>query len=145
MTAGGDREPADYTRRHLRFGWTALAVFAALGLVLEALHGFKLGWYLAATNETRRSMLTLAHAHGTLLSLINIAFALSQPHLAAWNPRRRARASAALVWATLLLPAGFFLGGLLPYAGDPGLAIVLVPPGALLLIAALALTARASR
>jgi hypothetical protein len=130
----------DYVRRHLRFGWMGLALFATLGLVLEALHGFKLGFYLAATNETRRLMLTLAHAHGTLLSLINIAFALSLKHFEGWDPRR---ASAALIWATVLLPAGFFLGGIFPYGGDPGIGIALVPVGALALIAALVLTARA--
>ena len=44
-----------------------------------------------------------------------------------------------------LLPAGFFLGGLYIYSGDPGLGIALVPAGGLLLFVAVALTARMSR
>jgi hypothetical protein len=44
--------------------------------------------------------------------------------------------------ASLLIPGGFFLGGVVIYAGDPGLGIVLVPVGALLLFTAVFLTAR---
>ena len=61
----------------MRWGWWSLAVFLTLGLVLEALHGFKLGFYLDVHNQTRRHMWTLAHAHGTLLGLVHIAFAAS--------------------------------------------------------------------
>ena len=64
-------------RRHLRFGWYALLGFLILGAFLEGLHGFKAGFYLDVTHETRRLMWRLAHAHGTLLALVNIAFALS--------------------------------------------------------------------
>ena len=46
--------------------------------------------------------------------------------------------------ATLLMPAGFFLGGVTVYSGDPGLGIVLVPVGGLLLFVAVLLTARAT-
>ena len=59
--------------RNLRFGWWALLFFLSLGAVLETLQGFKIGWYLDVGNETRRLMFTLAHAHGTLLALVNIA------------------------------------------------------------------------
>ncbi|HEY8174006.1 MAG TPA: hypothetical protein VIH21_13040, partial [Dehalococcoidia bacterium] len=61
----------DYARRHLRFGWWSLFVFATLGLTLEALHGFKVRAYLDVSNDTRRLMWTLAHAHGTLLGLVH--------------------------------------------------------------------------
>src|SRR4249920_2505171 len=63
--------------RHLRLGWTAILVFLALGLVLEGLHGFKVALYLDVSNETRRLMWTLAHAHGGLLALINVLVGLS--------------------------------------------------------------------
>jgi len=43
--------------------------------------------------------------------------------------------------ATCLMPAGFFLGGLFIYSGDPGLGILLVPAGGLLLVVAVFLTA----
>jgi hypothetical protein len=121
--------------RHLRFGWWCLLVFLSMGLVLEALHGFKVDLYLNVANETRRLMWTLAHAHGTLLSLVNIAFGLT---LAARRaaPSRGSFASRALIAATILLPGGFFLGGLVIYGGDPGLGVLLVPiAGALLLVA----------
>jgi len=69
-------------RLHLRVGWWSLLVFLTLGLVLEALHGFKLGWYLDVSNQTRPLMWTQAHAHGTLLAMVNIAFALTAARLA---------------------------------------------------------------
>jgi hypothetical protein len=62
---------------HLRIGWVALRVFLCLGGVLEMLHGFKVGLYLDVDHSARRHMWTLAHTHGTLLALVNIAFALS--------------------------------------------------------------------
>ena len=36
-------------RRHVRFGWWSLFVFASLGLTLEVLHGFKVAAYLDVT------------------------------------------------------------------------------------------------
>lgn len=129
-------------RRHLAFGWWSLAVFTTLGLVLEAAHGLKLGWYLDLDNATRRLSFTLAHAHGTLLGLVHIAFALSLPH-AKLSAAAAARASFALRAVTILLPLGFLLGGVAFYAGDPGFAIVLVPPSGALLVVALVLVAHA--
>jgi hypothetical protein len=128
-------------RRHLAFGWWSLAVFTTLGLVLEAAHGLKLGWYLDVTSATRRLSFTLAHAHGTLLGLVHIAFALSlgRAKLAAATV---ARASFALRAVTILLPLGFLLGGVAFYAGDPGFGIALVPPSGALLVVALAMVAR---
>jgi hypothetical protein len=122
-----------YVRVHLAFGWWALAVFTLVGLALEAAHGLKIGWYLDVTAATRRLSLTLGHAHGTLLALVNIAFALSLPR-ATLTPVARARASFAIRAATVALPLGFLAGGFNFYGGDPGIAIVLVPPSAVLLI-----------
>jgi len=127
-------------RRHLAFGWTSLLAFALLGIALEAMHGFKVGWYLDVGHETRRLLLTLAHAHGVLLSLLNLAFAFALREAA--SPSRALRlASPCLMAATVLMPAGFLLGGLVPYGGDPGFGILLLPPGAGFLLAALAATA----
>ena len=120
--------------RHLRFGWWSLLLYLSLGIALETLQGFKFGWYLDAGNETRRLMLTLAHAHGTLLALINIAAGLTLRALKAQGLELAPSASRSLVGAAVLLPAGFFLGGLVVYGGDPGLGILLVPIGALLLL-----------
>ena len=41
-----------------------------------------------------------------------------------------------------MMPLGFILGGFSFYAGDPGFAIALVPPGALLLVIATIMIAR---
>lgn len=128
--------------RHLRFGWWSLAAFGTLGLVLELLHGFKIGAYLDAANETRRLMWTLAHAHGTLLGLLHLGFALTV-RTAAVPPARLGQASTGLALASALLPGGFFLGGVQFYAGDPGIGVALVPVGAVLTIYAAITTARA--
>ena len=118
-------------------------MFAALGLTLETLHAFKVRTYLDVGNETRRLMWTLAHAHGTLLGLVHIAFGLTLVQLPRLQPAAVRMASQALVGASVFLPLGFFLGGVRFYAGDPGLGIALVPVGAVLLLAALWQIARA--
>ena len=117
--------------RNLRFGWWALLVFLSLGGALETLHGFKIRWYLDVDNEVRRLMFTLAHAHGTLLALVNIAAGLTARNVDRFS--LRPSVSFALLWAAILLPAGFFLGGIVIYDGDPGLGVWLVPIGAALL------------
>lgn len=134
-------DPLLLMKRHLRFGWWTLLVFLTLGLVLEALHGLKIGFYLSVTNETRRLMWTLAHAHGTLLALVNLGFAFTIRLLPEWSARERGLASVCLRAATLLMPAGFFLGGTVIYSGDPGLGIILLPVGGLLLLVSVFLTA----
>jgi hypothetical protein len=131
----------DLSRRHLRFGWWSLFVFATAGLVLESLHGFKVRAYLDTSNETRRLMWTLAHAHGTLLAIVNIVVGLmwrATPATAAGAKL----ASSSLVAAGVLLPGGFFLGGIAFYGGDPGVGTVLVPVGAVLFLFALFSIAR---
>ena len=120
-------------RRHLRFGWYALLGFLTLGAVLEGLHGFKVGFYLDVTQESRRLMWRLAHAHGTLLALVNIAFAVSLDALRDNDASQLRFASACLLVGALLVPLGFFAGGVFAHDGDPGLFVLLVPLGALLL------------
>jgi len=117
-------------------------VFTTLGLVLEAAHGLKLGWYLDVPAATRRLSFTLAHAHGTLLGVVHIAFGLTLGRISL-SEVAAARASFALRAVTVLLPLGFLLGGFAFYGGDPGLAIALVPPSGALLVVALVLIARA--
>ena len=131
--------------RHLRIGWWSLLAFLCLGLVLETLHGFKVASYLDVSNETRRLLWTLAHAHGALLSVVHVVFGLSLPVLVGWASGTRSLASRCLTAALLLIPLGFFLGGAFIHDGDPGLGVLLVPPGGLLLAAAVFLTARGVR
>ena len=130
---------------HLLFGWCMLLVFILLGLALEALHAFKIGWYLDVGNEARRLMLRLGHAHGTLLALVNIAFAVSVPHLTSFHEDRRELASKAMKIASVLLPGGFFIGGFFIYDGDPGLGVFVVPVGALSLLIAVVLISLGAR
>ena len=132
-------------RRHLRAGWWCLLAFLTLGFVLETLHGFKVGFYLDVSNSTRRLMWTLAHAHGALFSVLNVLFALSLRALPEWSGESRTLASRCLLGALALVPLGFFLGGISIRGGDPGLGVLLVPPGAVLLFVAVYLTARATR
>jgi hypothetical protein len=137
--------PATRSRVHLHLlvGWWSLFVFSALGLALETMHGLKVQAYLNVSNETRRLMWTLAHAHGSLVGLVHIAFAVSLPALPGLSAPRQQTVSRALVGATILLPGGFFLGGVRFYAGDPGIGVALVPVGAAFLLLATFLVARA--
>ncbi len=139
-------KPDPRIRHHLSVGWTTIALAALFGLGLEAMHGLKLASYLDLDAATRRHMWTLAHAHGTLLGLLHLGVALTlrtAPELLG-DPSARL-AGRLLLAATVLMPAGFFLGGAWYYAGDPGLGILLVPVGGFALIAALVLLALASR
>ena len=127
--------------RHLRFGWWSLFAWLTLGVVLETLHGFKLAWYLNVDVEMRRLMFTLAHAHGTLLALVNIAAGLTLRTVKGFELEKNA--SLALLGGSVLLPAGFVLGGLVIHDGDPGIGVLLVPVGALLLLYGVGTAARA--
>ncbi len=142
--ASPESSPEETCRRHFAFGWTVLAIFGLGGIALETLHGFKVSWFLDVGNETRRLVFRLAHAHGTLLGLLNLAFAWSVTRMPEWPAKARGRASGMLRASTVLLPGGFFLGGLKVYGGDPGLGIVLAPIGGLLLVVSMVLTAKAA-
>ena len=147
--AGGAQRHAsggrDTSRLHLRVGWWSLLTFLTLGFILESLHGFKVGFYLDVSSSTRRLMWTLAHAHGALFSILNVLFALSLRVMPDWSEASRTLASRCLLGALALVPLGFFLGGIFIRGGDPGLGVLLVPPGALLLFVGVYLTAKASR
>lgn len=126
----GDRSVVNFDR-NLRFGWWSLLVFLSLGGLLEIFHGLKIGWYVDVGNDMRRLMFTLAHAHGTALALVNVAAGLTARSMKGLIGR--SSVSFGLIWAGILFPLGFFLGGVVTYGGDPGLGIWLVPIAALLL------------
>ena len=88
--------------RHLVVGWLAISIFIFLGLALEALHALKAGYLLDVQNETRRDMWTLAHAHGTLLGLMNLALAFSITRAPSWPEKSLRITSGGLLAATLL-------------------------------------------
>jgi hypothetical protein len=123
-----------FVDRHLRAGVFALAGFVALGLALEAFHAWKAPFYLDAGHETMRLLLRLGHAHGTLLAIVNVGYGLVV------NARPKAAStfsSACMLAALVLVPLGFLSGAATATAGDAGIAIILVPPGAIALFAGL--------
>jgi hypothetical protein len=124
---------------NLRAGFWALLAFATLGLVLESLHAFKLGLYLDVSNETRRFLWRLGHAHGALLGLVNVCYALAAR---SWPKLEDKLAERALLSALLLMPLGFLLGGVFAEGGDPGASVALAVAGGLALLVGLARVVR---
>ena len=124
---------ASPTEEHaaLRWGWLLLCVGALGGVVLESLHAFKSAVYL--DDSLTRLLLTLAHAHAVGLALVVLAYAVAgAPWVASlrWPGR-------AIRFASASIPLGFALGAVGHPEGDPSWPIVLVPIGALALVAGL--------
>lgn len=120
--------------RCLRFGWTALALWATFGLALETAHGFKLGLYL--DDGLCHTLLRLAHAHGVVLALVVVGFGRGATTLHGEAPG--ARLTGRLLRAgALAIPVGFALSAIAPHEGDPGWPVALVPVGGILLVAGL--------
>lgn len=124
--------PASPEGKTLRLGLWLLLVSAPLGLTLETLHALKVQVYLGS--HLRRELWTLAHAHGNLLGILCLVMATVSERCCPATGAR-ARMLFTLRTGALLMPVGFFLGGVLNREGDPSLAIALVPVGALFLIA----------
>lgn len=115
--------------RMMMQGWISIALWMSFGLLLEGLIGYKIPAYLG--DPQRRELFRLAHTHGTLLGLILIAAALCSQR-GGLQPARVTRL--ALSIGSIFMPLGFFLAGVWHPEGDPGLAIWIVPPSALLVI-----------
>jgi len=126
---------------HQLWGWSGLLVFAALGLGLETLSGLKVGFFLDPASELRRELWRLAHAHGTLLSILQLVFAGALARGVVASEERAQLASRFLRAALLLMPIGFFLGGTAPSESDPWPGIWLVPLGGAFLLLGLGVTA----
>lgn len=126
----------------LRQGWVSVACWMAVGLLLEGLLGYKAPSYL--NDPQRRELFRLAHSHGALLGVVLIVAALTAQRFG--MPPRTAQL--ALRIGAVMMPVGFLLAGVWHPEGDPGLAIWLVPPGALLVIfgaVAMALSLKTNR
>ena len=114
----------------IRQGWISLALWIAFGILLEGFRAFRSPAVL--DDAVRQDMFRLAHAHGTLLNLVLIAAAIcARLDLV----RLGSGASLGLRVSVILLPAGFLIGGLWHFKDEPGLGILLVPIGAVLLLA----------
>jgi hypothetical protein len=122
---------ATIERRHALFGWASLFLYLLFGYTLEVLQGFKVEGFVL--HPLRHEFWSLAHFHGALLGLLNVVYA-SRAAAPGMGSAARRLASGALVAGSLLLPLGFFLGGLVHYEGDPGPGIALVPIGGLFLL-----------
>lgn len=121
-------------------GWLSIAVWMGFGLLLEGFLGYKIPAYLQ--DQQRRELFRLAHTHGTFLGLVLLAAAVVIQRLNI-SPHRAARAAIRL--GTGLIPLGFLIAGVWHSESDPGLAIWLVPPAALLVIFGVVAFALASR
>jgi len=132
MSSEEEAQRERLVRRHLALGWAGLATAVTLGMVLETFHAVKAPLYLDLHNATTRLLWRLAHAHLGVLSLTSLGFAFTVSRVpAAWTLPSRW-----LLFGSLLLPLGFFLGGFGAHGGDPGILIVLAAPGALCLLIA---------
>lgn len=110
-------------------GWFSLAFWLSAGLFLEGLIGFRAPAYLQ--DPTRRELFRLAHAHGAILSMLLLLVDLyivknliAPPPVVIW----------ALRIGVILMPAGFFVGGIWHYERDPNLLVIAAPIGGLLII-----------
>jgi hypothetical protein len=141
MARAPDATSASFEASHVRLGWLLLLAGVAGGATLEAALAMK--WSPLLDDALRREMLRLSHFHAGLLGLVNLVYArfADAKHLSA---ARRRLASRSLRLGALLLPVGFLLGGWWHPEGDPGIGVLLVPPGALALALAAGLQAWAS-
>lgn len=119
-------------QRHLRLALACIAVFLATGLWLEAMYGLRAqGW---VDDSLRREFLRHGHAHGALLGLVNIALAYAMRRLRTpegWARRIRVAA----LFGAVLVGLGFMGGGLWHGRTDPGPLVLVVPAGAMALLA----------
>ncbi len=124
--------------RHVRWSLAVTAIFLAVGLWLEAMIGLRAaGW---VDDPLRREFLRLGHAHGGILGILNLALAWALGSL--HTPAAWARSIRRAAWlGAVLVGVGFIGGGLWHGRSDPGLPILVVPAGALLLLGAVVATA----
>ena len=120
--------------------WLSIAIWMTFGLLLEGFLGYKIPAYLQ--DQQRRELFRLAHTHGAFLGLLLLVAVLATHRFNLTPPRA---AQVALRIGTSVVPIGFLLAGIWHYEGDPGLAIWLVPPAALLIVFGAIAFALASR
>ncbi len=126
--------------RARRIGWTSLLGWAAVGLLLEGAHGFKLSRYL--DDALTRELCTLGHAHGVGLALVVLVF--GEAGLPVLSASTRGSTLTTLALGSVLVPSAFLLSSIAHPEGDPNALVWLVPVGAAMILAALVRTARAT-
>lgn len=123
----------------VRQAWFGLLFWMSAGLLFEGLIGFRAPVYLQ--DPVRRELFRLAHAHGTLLSILLLIVNLYLLKGLISPPKIAVRALQAGV---IVMPLGFLLGGAWHYESDPGPLIFLAPIGGLLIIFGIAAIAFSS-
>lgn len=137
----GAHDAVTKTNYRLLFqGWLGLTMWMSFGLLLESLMAYKAPAYL--DDHLRRELFRLAHAHGSLFSIVLVIAALWARTVSA---RLSRPAVAGLRFGSAVMPLGFLAAGAWHPEGDPGFAIWLVPAGALPLIFGLISIALVSR
>jgi hypothetical protein len=110
-------------------GLVGIAVWMSFGLLLEGLIAFRIPDYLS--DPVTREMFRLAHAHGTLLSLVLVAVGLSAnaDYISPANAGKLA-----LHIGSVMMPVGFMLGGIGNYESDPNPLVFFAPLGGIMVI-----------
>ena len=123
---------------HVRASIWSLAAFLAMCMWLEAMFGLRVSGVL--DDPLRREFLRLGHAHGGLLALTNLGLGWALQRLQ--TPRGWATRVRLAAWiGGLAVGLGFVGGGLWHGPTDPGPLVLLVPAGALMMVASLVATA----
>jgi hypothetical protein len=113
-------------------GWFSLALFMTAGLLFEGLIGYRSPAYL--NDPMRRELFRLAHAHGTILSLVLI---IADQYLRSREIQIPRPAILSLRIGAILMPIGFLLGGIWHTETDPNFLVILSPIGGVMLIFAI--------
>ena len=110
-------------------GLIGIAVWMSFGLLLEGLIAFRIPDYLS--DVITREMFRLAHAHGTLLSLVLVVVGL------AWKSEFISVAPFVnwmLRIGSVAMPVGFMLGGIGNSTNDPSPLVFIAPTGGVMMI-----------
>jgi hypothetical protein len=122
----------------VRWSVLGLALFLSSGLLIEGALGNRIEAYV--NDDLLREFVRLGHAHGGLLFLVNLGMAVASRELETPDAWARPARWAGLIGA-MLVGVGFASAGIWHGPTDPGPTVLLVPAGALALIAALVVVA----
>ena len=123
------RDVQPWVRTAIFQALAGIAVWMTFGLLLEGLIGYKTPVYLQ--DPLRRELFRLAHAHGTLLSLLLLGVTLVCDR---FELRPSSLVTIALRSGVILMPLGFLFGGLWHYESDPGIGIWLAPVAGIMVV-----------
>jgi hypothetical protein len=119
---------------HVRLSLLLVAAFLGLGILVESMLGTRAAALM--DDPLRREFVRLGHAHGGLLGLLNLGIGWAMAQLR--TPEGWARKVRIAAWSgASCVGLGFLGGGVWHGATDPGVLVLLVPTGALLLLSAL--------